>query len=214
MIDSFRHKGLRHQLVQVIQSKGITNDKVLDAVERVPRHFFFDSIFINQAYEDNAFPIGSGQTISQPFTVAFQTQLLNITPGLKVLEIGTGSGYQAAILAAMSARVYTIERHKELYRNAQQTISKMGYKNIQFFYGDGFQGKEAYAPFDRIIITCGAPSIPEKLISQLAPNGIMIVPVDEGVAQVMYKITFDTNGDLKKEKFGDFSFVPMLKGIE
>lgn len=214
MQDSFKHKGLRFRLVQTIRAKGITDELVLTALGKVQRHFFFDSAFEHQAYEDKAFPIGEGQTISQPYTVAFQTQLLQVQPGMKVLEIGTGSGYQAAVLAALRARVYTIERQKELFRRAQQTIDKLQYRNINFFYGDGFLGKPSYAPYDRIIITCGAPYIPDDLILQLAPGGNMVVPLDEGKNQVMYRITKNFDGELAEEKFGNFSFVPMLKGTQ
>lgn len=212
MHDTVRHKGLRNRLIKLIKTKGITDEMVLEAMAKVQRHYFFDSMFINEAYEDKAYPIGEGQTISQPFTVAFQTQLLNVEPGMKVLEIGTGSGYQAAVLAAMRTRVYTVERQKELFRRAQQTIAKLNYKNINFFYGDGFLGKPSYAPYDRIIITCGAPFIPDELMEQLAVNGKMVVPLDEGKGQVMYRITKNADGQLTEEKFGNFIFVPMLKG--
>ncbi|MFO7864980.1 MAG: protein-L-isoaspartate(D-aspartate) O-methyltransferase [Salinivirgaceae bacterium] len=214
MEDTFRHKGLRNRLVQEISAKGITSEKVLKAIGAVPRHFFFDSVFTDQAYADKPFPIGAEQTISQPFTVAFQTQLLDVQPGDKVLEIGTGSGYQAAILAALRTRVFTIERQRELFRKSQQTIALMGYKNINFFYGDGFEGKASYAPFNKIIITCGAPYVPEQLIEQLSIGGVMVVPLDDKKNQVMNRITRLENGKLKYEKFGNFSFVPMLKGTQ
>ncbi len=214
MNDTFQHKGQRNQLVQNISRKGINDEKVLAAIGEVPRHFFFDSAFEEHAYEDKPFPIGSGQTISQPFTVAFQTQLLDVQPAEKVLEIGTGSGYQAAVLAAMRARVYTIERQKELFRFSQQIIAEMGYKRIQFFYGDGYKGKPAYSPYDKILITCGAPFIPQDLIDQLKPGGYLVAPVGEGRVQEMKRLIKDKDGNITTESHGSFSFVPMLKGFE
>lgn len=214
MNDTFQHKGQRNQLVQNISRKGINDEKVLAAIGEVPRHFFFDSAFEEHAYEDKPFPIGSGQTISQPFTVAFQTQLLDVQPAEKVLEIGTGSGYQAAVLAAMRARVYTIERQKELFRFSQQIIAEMGYKRIQFFYGDGYKGKPAYSPYDKILITCGAPFIPQDLIDQLKPGGYLVAPVGEGRVQEMKRLIKDKDGNTTTENHGSFSFVPMLKGFE
>lgn len=212
MEDTYRHKGLRAQLVKEIASKGITDEQVLKAVEEVPRHFFFDSAFTEQAYVDKAFPIGAGQTISQPFTVAFQTQLLEVKPGDKILEIGTGSGYQAAILSVLKAKVYTIERQKELFRFSQSIINQMGYKRIVFFYGDGYNGQPSYGPYDKIIITCGAPSLPEKLTEQLKPGGFLVAPIGKGQIQEMCRYIKTENGSLTTEKYGDFSFVPMLKG--
>ena len=214
MEDTFQHKGQRNQLVQNISHKGINDEKVLAAIGEVPRHFFFDTAFAEHAYEDKPFPIGSGQTISQPFTVAFQTQLLDVQPGEKVLEIGTGSGYQAAVLAAMRARVYTIERQKELFRFSQQIIGQMKYKRIQFFYGDGYKGKPAYSPYDKILITCGAPFIPQDLIDQLKPGGYLVAPVGEGRVQEMKRLIKDKDGNITTENHGSFSFVPMLKGSE
>jgi protein-L-isoaspartate(D-aspartate) O-methyltransferase len=212
MQDTYRHKGLRAQLVKEIAGKGITDERVLRAVEEVPRHFFFDSAFTEQAYIDKAFPIGAGQTISQPFTVAFQTQLLEVKPGDKILEIGTGSGYQAAILSVLKAKVYTIERQKELFRYSQNIINQMGYKRIVFFFGDGYKGQPSYGPYDKIIITCGAPSLPEELIEQLRPGGFLVAPIGEGRVQEMHRYVKNENGTLTTEKYGDFSFVPMLKG--
>ncbi|ALO16171.1 protein-L-isoaspartate(D-aspartate) O-methyltransferase [Salinivirga cyanobacteriivorans] len=212
MEDTYRHKGMRNQLVKQIAHKGISDEKVLEAVRAVPRHFFFDSAFTEHAYDDKPFPIGSGQTISQPFTVAFQTQLLEVQPGDKILEIGTGSGYQAAILAAMRARVYTIERHRDLYKKSQQIIDKMGFKRIQFFLGDGYEGKEAYSPYDKIIITCGAPFMPEKVLDQLKPGGYIVAPIGEGSIQEMQRWEKQKDGEFVKSSYGNFSFVPMIKG--
>ncbi len=212
MQDTYQHKGMRNQLVNEIAHKGITDEKVLEAMRQVPRHFFFDSAFTEHAYYDKPFPIGSGQTISQPFTVAFQTQLLEVKPGDKVLEIGTGSGYQAAILAAMRARVYTIERHRDLYRQSQQVIEKMGYKKIQFFLGDGYAGKEAYSPYDKIIITCGAPSMPEALLNQLKTGGYIVAPIGKSSIQEMQRWQKEEDGTFNKSSYGNFSFVPMIKG--
>jgi protein-L-isoaspartate(D-aspartate) O-methyltransferase len=220
--DSYRHKGLRKQLLKTLADKGIGDEKVLDAINNVPRHYFLDSAFEMIAYEDRAFPIGDGQTISQPYTVAYQSQLLQLKKGEKVLEIGTGSVYQATILAEMGAWVYTIERQKNLYENnpylkkpqAHQTPFplKSKYPNIKFFYGDGFEGLPTYAPFDKIIITAAAPFIPPKLIQQLKPSGFMIIPVDEGDIQRMLRLTKQIDGSYTEESFEQFSFVPMLVG--
>jgi len=212
MKDTYRHKGLRNQLVQEIKRKGITDTKVLEAIDTVPRHYFFDSAFTEQAYDDKPFPIASGQTISQPFTVAFQTQLLEVQPGDKILEIGTGSGYQAAVLSVLKAKTYTIERQKELFHFSQKTIRQMGYKRIHFFYGDGYNGQSAYGPYDKILITCGAPSLPEKLVEQLKPSGFLVAPIGSGNIQEMYRYIKNEDGSLTEEKHGSFSFVPMLKG--
>jgi protein-L-isoaspartate(D-aspartate) O-methyltransferase len=210
--DSYRHKGLRKKLVEGLRDKGITDERVLKALEDLPRHFFMDSAFDEKAYEDKAFPIGEGQTISQPYTVAYQTQLLQVKPFEKVLEIGTGSAYQAAILAAMGALVYTIERQKKLFDLNRQFLFLKKYPNIKFFYGDGYEGLPTYAPFDKVLITAAAPVIPPKLIDQLKPGGMMVVPVGEGEIQRMMRITKQINGAIKEEVFDNFSFVPMLEG--
>ncbi|MBS1580320.1 MAG: protein-L-isoaspartate(D-aspartate) O-methyltransferase [Bacteroidetes bacterium] len=210
--DSYQHKGLRKQLVNVLKEKGITDENVLNAVNTIPRHYFLDSAFDKIAYEDRAFPIGEGQTISQPYTVAYQTQLLQIKKNDKVLEIGTGSVYQSTILAEMGAWVYTIERQKKLFDAHKQFYFRSKYPNIKFFYGDGFEGLQTFAPFDKIIITAAAPFIPPKLIQQLKPNGLMVIPVDEGDAQRMIRIKKLEDGTLYEEKFDLFSFVPMLTG--
>lgn len=199
-------------MVQGIQSKGITDEKVLDAMLSVPRHFFMDSAFDEVAYEDRAFPIGEGQTISQPYTVAYQTQLLEIKPFYKVLEIGTGSGYQAVVLAEMGAQVHSIERQKKLFETNKTFAYLKKYTTIKLFYGDGYEGLPTYAPFDRIIITAAAPEIPQKLITQLKPGGMMVIPLGSGEVQQMMRVTKLENDSLKEEVFDHFSFVPMLGG--
>lgn len=210
MIDSFKHKGLRNKLIEELSEKGIKDSKVLSAISKIPRHLFMDSGFIDHAYQDKAFPIGSGQTISQPFTVAFQTQLLEIKKGDKILEIGTGSGYQAAVLCEMGAKVYTIERIRELYRKTSSFLPSINYYPKKMIYGDGYQGLEKEAPFDSIIVTAGASKIPEKLLLQLKIGGRMVVPIGENVQKmVLYRKKSETNFDIKN--FGDFQFVPMLK---
>ncbi len=210
--DRYQHKGLRKQLVDSIREKGITNETVLDAINKVPRHFFLDTAFDKIAYEDRAFPIGNEQTISQPYTVAYQTQLLDIKPLQKVLEIGTGSAYQSCVLAEMGAKVFTVERQKALFDQNKTFDYLKKYPNIKFFYGDGFEGLPTYAPFDRVIITAAAPFIPPKLIEQMKPGAIMVVPVDEGERQRMKRITKQAGGELLEETFDAFSFVPMLVG--
>jgi protein-L-isoaspartate(D-aspartate) O-methyltransferase len=212
--DSYRAKGLRKQLVDQLRSKGITEEAVLAAIGEVPRHVFLDSSFVELAYQDQAFPIGSGQTISQPHTVAFQTQLLQVERGMKVLEIGTGSGYQACVLAAMGAKVFSIERQRNLYFKTKDILEQLPYR-VKTFLGDGFEGLPTYAPFDRVIITAGAPDIPEKLVEQMKTNAVMVIPMDnpDGDGQTMLRITKLEDGSLKKEEFGGFKFVPMLKEI-
>ena len=209
--DSFRHKGLRKQLVETIRKKGIEDLEVLQAIENVPRHFFFDSSFLEYAYEDKPFPIGAGQTISQPFTVAFQTILLNVTKGDRVLEIGTGSGYQACILAELGAKVFTIERHKTLYTKTSRRLPLLGYHSVKTFFGDGYKGLPSYAPFDRILITAAAPKIPEELIIQLKTGGIMVIPIGPDDVQTMTILVKDADGGFTKTEHGAFRFVPMLK---
>jgi protein-L-isoaspartate(D-aspartate) O-methyltransferase len=210
--DTYRHKGLRKKLVQTVRSKGITDEKVLHAIERVPRHFFLDSAFVEVAYEDKAFPIAEKQTISQPYTVAYQTQLLEIKPFDKVLEIGTGSGYQACVLADMGAQVYTIERQKKLFDSNKNFSFIKKYPNIKFFYGDGYEGLPTFAPFDKILITAAAPDIPKKLVEQLKQGGMMVIPVGTGEIQVMKRFIKQPDGSLKEEVYDRFSFVPMLTG--
>ncbi len=209
MIDSFKHKGLRKILVDTIRSKGIKDVNVLEAIGKVPRHLFFESSFLKYAYEDNPFPIGAGQTISQPFTVAFQTELLGIKKGDKVLEIGTGSGYQACILAELGAKVFTIERQRSLFDKAVKFIPSMGY-TIKLFYGDGYKGLPAYAPFDKILVTAGAPYIPQPLIDQLKPGGLLVIPVGATDTQVMTTIRRISETECVKTEYGAFKFVPLL----
>ncbi|GAC1388072.1 MAG: protein-L-isoaspartate(D-aspartate) O-methyltransferase [Ginsengibacter sp.] len=210
--DTYRHKGLRKKLVDTIRDKGITDEKILAAVMNLPRHYFLDTALDQIAYEDRAFPIAEGQTISQPFTVAFQTQLLQVKPHEKILEIGTGSIYQASILAELGANVYTIERQKKLFELNKHFIFKSKYNNIKFFYGDGYEGLPTYAPFDKIIITAAAPFIPPKLIEQMKTGGFMVIPLDHGEGQRMMRITKKEDGSLAEELFQNFSFVPMLQG--
>lgn len=210
--DTYRHKGLRKKLVEGIKEKGITDEHVLKAIDDLPRHYFMDSAFDEKAYEDKAFPIGEGQTISQPYTVAYQTQLLQVKPFEKVLEIGTGSAYQAAVLASMGALVYTIERQKKLFDLNRQFLFLKRYPNIKFFYGDGYEGLPTYAPFDKILITAAAPLIPPKLIDQLKAGGMMVLPLGEGEVQQMMRVTKLPGGAIKEEVFDNFSFVPMLEG--
>jgi len=210
--DTYRHKGLRKKLIDVLRDKGITDENVLKAINTIPRHYFLDSAFDEIAYEDRAFPIAAEQTISQPYTVAYQTQLLQIKPFDKVLEIGTGSIYQATVLVEMGAKVFTIERQKELFDKTKHFIFKKEYPNLKFFYGDGYEGLPTYGPFDKIIITAAAPFIPPKLIEQLKVGGFMVVPVDEGAHQRMVRLTKSANGGYTEEAFENFSFVPMLTG--
>lgn len=210
--DTYQHKGLRKKLIDLLRKKGITDENVLNAMNNIPRHFFLDSAFDKIAYEDRAFPIGEDQTISQPYTVAYQTQLLNVKPNEKVLEIGTGSVYQASVLAEMGARVFTIERQKKLYEKNKNFIFKAKYPNIKFFYGDGFEGLPTFAPFDKVIVTAAAPFIPPKLVEQMKVGGLMVIPVDTNDAQRMLRITKMPDGSLQEEAFDFFSFVPMLTG--
>ena len=209
MKDTFLHKGLRKKLVEHLSEKGINNTDVLDAINNVPRHLFMDNAFVNFAYQDKAFPIGSGQTISQPYTVAFQTQLLEVNPYQKILEIGTGSGYQAAVLNELNTHVYTIERQKDLFKKTKEFLPSIGFK-CNFFYGDGYKGLEKFAPFDRIIITCGAPQIPQSLIDQLKIGGRMVAPIGDGDIQIMHLIEKLSETENKITTHGEFSFVPML----
>ncbi len=210
--DTYRHKGLRKKLVDQLREKGITDEAVLNAINNIPRHFFLDTALDNIAYEDRAFPIAEGQTISQPYTVAYQTQLLQVKPGEKILEIGTGSIFQASVLAEMGAKVFTIERQKLLFEKTKNFVLKSKYPTIKFFYGDGFEGLPTFAPFDKVIITAAAPFIPPKLIEQMKSGGKMVIPVDEGEHQRMLRITKQADGALSEEAFENFSFVPMLTG--
>jgi protein-L-isoaspartate(D-aspartate) O-methyltransferase len=206
--DNYRQRGLRNKLVKKLRQKGIRDEAILAAVGKVPRHAFFDDALLNHAYEDKAFPIGEGQTISQPYTVAFQTEKLSIRPGEKVLEIGTGSGYQACILLELGATLYTIEYNRKLYEKAREFLPTMGYRPY-FIYGDGSKGFPAKAPYDKIIVTAGAPVVPVALTDQLAENGVLVIPVGDREKQKMVKIT-KTKGKLLTEEFDYFAFVPLL----
>ncbi len=213
LVDAYLHKGLREKLVILLRAKGITDENVLTAIGKIPRHFFLDSAFDKIAYEDRAFPIAADQTISQPYTVAYQTQLLQIKKGDKVLEIGTGSMYQTSVLAEMGAQVFTIERQKQLFDKTSKYVFKDLYLNVHFFFGDGFLGLPDLAPFDKILITAAAPHLPEKLWLQLKTSGKMVIPLDESeTAQRMMRLTKKRDGSVKKESFDQFSFVPMLQG--
>ncbi|MBI9035933.1 MAG: protein-L-isoaspartate(D-aspartate) O-methyltransferase [Bacteroidales bacterium] len=209
MIDSYRHKGLRKRLIESIRQKGIKDEKVLDAINEIPRHFFFDSSFMEYAYEDKPFPIGAGQTISQPYTVARQTELLEIKKGDKVLEVGTGSGYQASILFQMGVQIYSIERQKILYQKTKKLLSELKYK-VKTFYGDGYKGLPSFAPFDKIIVTAGAPYVPDALKEQLKIGGILVIPVGD-TSQTMTKIVRTAEDQWELSEYGEYRFVPLLK---
>ncbi|MFO7867719.1 MAG: protein-L-isoaspartate(D-aspartate) O-methyltransferase [Bacteroidales bacterium] len=213
MEDSLLYKSKRHTLIKKLHAKGISNKQVLDAMMRVPRHIFFDEALQNHAYEDKAFPIEAGQTISQPYTVAVQSSLLHVQKHDKILEIGTGSGYQAAVLYKMGAQVFSIERQKKLFFSTKRILQDM-HIHAQLFLGDGFKGLPQFAPFDKIIITAAAPFIPRTILNQLKINGIIVVPYGEGSTQKMITITKISETEFEQEEHGDFSFVPMLKGIQ
>ncbi len=214
--DNYRHKGLRKKLVTEIikndKGKVITDELILEAIGSIPRHFFFDTAFVEFAYENKAFQIGEGQTISQPFTVAYQTQLLELEKRERVLEVGTGSGYQAAVLAYLGVKVFTIERHKKLYERAKGLLEAMHITNVRHFYGDGFEGLPAYAPFDKILITAAVPESPTKLLNQLKIGGFLVMPYGMGDVQYMQRIVKVDDNKFHKEEFDSFKFVPMLKG--
>lgn len=209
MEDTYKHRGLRNKLVRKLAEKGIRDERVLAAIGRVPRHFFFDQALLSHAYEDKAFPIGEGQTISQPYTVAFQTEKLELKPGDKVLEIGTGSGYQACVLMEMGVTLYTIEYNKNLYEKTKAMLPQLGYRQAFLVHGDGTKGLPAKAPFDKILVTAGAPVVPKALTDQLSEGGILIIPVGGREFQRMLRIR-KVNGNLVEEKFADFAFVPLL----
>lgn len=208
--DTAKHQGLRNQLADLLQSKGISDERVLEAIRRIPRHLFIDSSFEDFAYQDKAFPIAAGQTISQPYTVAFQSQLLEISPDDKVLEIGTGSGYQTAVLYLIGAKVYTVERQLELYKKTSKLLPKLGYRPKIMTYGDGYKGMPADAPFDKIIVTAGAPEIPKALMAQLRIGGKLVIPVGKNT-QVMQMLIRKSATEFEQHDFGDFRFVPMLE---
>ncbi|HLF65972.1 MAG TPA: protein-L-isoaspartate(D-aspartate) O-methyltransferase [Saprospiraceae bacterium] len=210
--DTYRHKGLRKKLIQSLRKKGIRDERVLHAMEEIPRHCFLDKAFEEWAYRDVPFPIGNEQTISQPYTVAFQTELLQIQPKHKVLEIGTGSGYQACVLAEMGAKVYTLERVEPLFHKAHMLLIELGYRRIRCFLRDGYEGLPRFAPYDRILVTAGATEIPETLLDQLVVGGMMVIPVGQGDSQEMLRITKTGKHACQTENFGHFRFVPFLKG--
>lgn len=210
MKDTHKHQGLRNQLVATITEKGITDKNVLNAIAAVPRHLFMDSGFVDFAYQDKAFPIAAEQTISQPYTVAFQTELLQVKPNDKILEIGTGSGYQTAVLLEMGARVFTIERQKELFKKTKLFLPKLNYKPKKIIFGDGYKGLPDEAPFDGIIVTAGAPFVPKPLLAQLKIGGRLVIPVGDEV-QTMTLFVRIGEKDFEKHELGDFRFVPMLK---
>lgn len=203
---------MRRRLITELGEKGIVQDEVLKAFDAIPRHFFLDLAFEQQAYSNMAFQIGAGQTISHPYTVAFQTQLLGLKKGMKVLEIGTGSGFQTCILCQMGVKVVSIERQRELFLKAKQIIHHFNF-NPRLIFGDGYKGNESFAPYDRILITCGAPFVPDALLDQLKPGGVLVVPIGSLEKQEMYRITKGEDGSLTEETFGDFSFVPMLENV-
>lgn len=212
MQDTYRHKGMRRRLVEGLRKKGIKDEKVLEAIGNLPRHYFLDKAFEEHAYQDKAFPIGKEQTISQPFTVAYMTELMEVEKRQKVLEVGTGSGYQACILAALGTRVFTIERQKDLYEKARKFLPEIGFPQIRLFYRDGYKGLPEYAPFDRIIVTAGAPYIPDALRDQLSIGGIMVIPVGEE-EQTMFRVRRITEQLYEEEPLGPFRFVPFVEGL-
>jgi protein-L-isoaspartate(D-aspartate) O-methyltransferase len=206
--DNYKHRGLRNKLVRILEKKGISDSRILAAIGKVPRHLFFDNALMEHAYQDKAFPIGEGQTISQPYTVAFQTEKLEIRPGDKVLEIGTGSGYQACILLELGAKVYTIEYNRKLFEYTREFLPQLGYKPY-FFLGDGSKGLPAKAPYNKILVTAGAPVIPTALTDQLSENGILVIPVGDREKQKMVRM-IKKDGQLRKEEYDNFAFVPLL----
>jgi protein-L-isoaspartate(D-aspartate) O-methyltransferase len=210
MKDTPKHQGLRNQLVSVLKQKGISNKSVLEAISKIPRHLFLDSSFEDYAYQDKAFPIGAGQTISQPYTVAFQTELLDAKKGDKILEIGTGSGYQTAVLCAIGAAVYSVERQNELFKKTSLLLPKLGIRAKHLSFGDGYKGLTNYAPFDGVIVTAGAPEIPKALMAQLKIGGRLVIPVGEN-SQIMTLIIRKGETQFEKHEFGDFKFVPLLE---
>ena len=210
MTDTFKHKGLRQKLVNIIKDKGITDEAVLKAIGNIPRHLFMDSGFLDHAYQDKAFPIGADQTISQPYTVAFQSELLQVKKGDKILEIGTGSGYQTAVLCELGAKVWSIERQQELFKKTGKFLPKLGYRAKKLIFGDGYKGLEEAAPFDSIIVTAGAPFVPKPLLGQLKIGGRLVIPVGDAI-QVMTLFIRKGPKEFEQHEFGEFRFVPLLE---
>lgn len=208
--DTYKHQGRRRHLVELLKDKGIQDEKVLKAINAIPRHWFLDSSFEDHAYQDKAFPIGAGQTISQPYTVAFQSELLKIKPGQKVLEVGTGCGYQTSVLCELGAKVYGIERQSELYHRTRLFLEKIGYYPQHLTFGDGYKGLPRFAPYDRIIVTCGAPILPIALLNQLRIGGRMVIPIGDD-PQIMTLFTRKSAREIEKKEYGEFRFVPMLR---
>lgn len=208
--DTLKHKGKRKQLADIVAAKGIDDEKVLNAIRNIPRHLFMDSSFEDHAYQDKPFPIAADQTISQPYTVAFQTELLQVSKGSTVLEIGTGSGYQTAVLCELGAKVYTIERQQELFKKTKLFLNKLGYRPKYMAFGDGYKGLPEYAPFDRIIVTAGAPQVPKPLLSQLKVGGRMVIPVGKDL-QVMTLFERKSENEFNRTELGEFRFVPLLE---
>ena len=213
-MESYRHKGLRSKLIRTLKAKGISHPNVIEAMSQVPRHLFLDKAFEEWAYRDQAFPIGCGQTISQPYTVAYQTQLIDPQPTDKILEIGTGSGYQAAVLSHLCKKIYSVERHEPLYRNTSLLLARIGYRQVRTLHGDGYLGADRYAPFDKIIITAGASIMPDILLQQLKVGGYLVIPIGDGDDKTMKRITKVTEDRFEEESFGIFQFVPFLEGTE
>ncbi|MBK9563762.1 MAG: protein-L-isoaspartate(D-aspartate) O-methyltransferase [Saprospiraceae bacterium] len=214
MQDTHRHRGLRQKLINELRTKGITDESILSAFMEIPRHYFLDKAFSDWAYKDVAFPIDADQTISQPYTVAVQTTLLNVKKGDKILEIGTGSGYQACVLSYLGAKVYTIERQKKLFDKTSKFLQDIGFGQVRTLYGDGYLGTPRFAPFDKILLTAAATEIPQQLIDQLKPGGIMVAPLGSGDIQQMKRIIKNTDDTIREENFGNYRFVPFLKGIQ
>jgi protein-L-isoaspartate(D-aspartate) O-methyltransferase len=210
MNDTYRHKGLRKQLIDELRVRGINDERILEAFDAVPRHYFLDPVFTEQAYSNMAFQIGAGQTISHPYTVAFQTQLLELKRGDKVLEIGTGSGFQTAVLCHLGAKVFSVERHKSLHLKAKAMLQKLNY-SPRLSFGDGYKGIPSFQPYQKILVTCGAPDVPQALVDQLDIGGILVIPIGEGEEQVMKRIVKQEDGSLVEETLGVFRFVPMLE---
>jgi len=212
MEDNYRHKGLRKKLIAILKKKGISNKEVLDAIGKIPRHLFLDKAFEEWAYKDQAFPIGSGQTISQPYTVAYQTQLLDPKQNDKILEVGTGSGYQACVLSLLCKKIYSIERQKTLFDQTNKLLKKIGFESIRTLYGDGYQGAPRFAPFDKILITAGATTVPDALLEQLKVGGYLVIPIGAGDDKTMTRIIKLSDSKYKTEEYGLFRFVPFKEG--